>query len=308
MLDSVTDCGLVQAGILVVTNQVDDFGFGERAHAESVLSDLCLATPGRRFLCPPNGFQRVCVGPEQARTVAEGTVLRKLRNFEGSHGSVELAKIRPCSSNNHRQLNLACGVKRRSILGAREIKGTVRPSEPAFAIGHERKMRIRSADAAVGAEFPESFTVMAGRVRGNSDGFADDREAATAPAGRKCVLERQLGVILDQAPRHNQVLGYPKGAALLEITDLGTRDLVELTPCDILVDLRRTLPVWTVGTPEIPRVVWAAELTLAGRALPERPVGTAISVTTVMSAGIATLPIPEGTFGTASTATTGITP
>ncbi|WP_458116900.1 hypothetical protein [Arthrobacter sp. D2-10] len=79
---------------------------------------------------------------------------------------------------------------------------------------------------------------MAGSVCGETHRFTDHRQASTATARSECVLEGQLGLIIDKPARHHEVLGYPESAPLLKVTDFCTRDLVELAAGDILIDLR----------------------------------------------------------------------
>ncbi|MDQ0261717.1 hypothetical protein, partial [Sinomonas atrocyanea] len=78
------------------------------------------------------------------------------------------------------------------------------------------------------------------------------------------MLERGLGVIVDQASGHHEVLGDPVAVVALEGPELADRAAVELAPGDIRVDLRRPLAVGAVRDPQVSGVVRAGALLTVG--------------------------------------------
>jgi hypothetical protein len=74
------------------------------------------------------------------------------------------------------------------------------------------------------------------------------------------MLERSLGVVVDQATGHDQVLRDPLAVVALERAELTEGPPVELAPGHIRVDLRRPLAVRAVRDAQVAGVVRAGTL------------------------------------------------
>ncbi|GAA4041202.1 hypothetical protein GCM10023063_28770 [Arthrobacter methylotrophus] len=115
-------------------------------------------------------------------------------------------------------------------------------------------MNIGAADPTVRAEFAERLSIVARRIGGQTHGFTDGCQSATASTSGQGVLERQLRVDIDEPTRHDKVFGNPIGVGAFKGLDLVLGNPVELLAGNVVVDFRRTLAVRAVGAAQIRRV------------------------------------------------------
>ena len=251
--------GLTTLFLFVITHQIEDLRLGELAHSEGLLRDERLAGPAGGLVLAPDSGQRVRVGAEQTGAVRERTVHVQLRDLQLGHGRGEVLLVRLSTGSHDGELHLARGVQVLGVLAACQLQGLVRTAEAALGVGHERQVHIRAGDAAEGAELAESLSVVPGGVGGDGDGLTDGRQAAGTTAGGERVLVGQLGVLLQVATRHHEVLRHEHAVPALKSAQLAERGAVQLATGDVLVDLRRALTVRAVGGTQIGRVDRTAE-------------------------------------------------
>jgi hypothetical protein len=118
------------------------------------------------------------------------------------------------------------------------------------------------------------------------------------------MLERGLGVIVDQASGHHEVLGDPVAVVALEGPELADRAAVELAPGDIRVDLRRPLAVGAVRDPQVSGVVRAGALLTVGPLVAvEAPGRTVIALERTTLTTVLAVELPRTTVVTLGTVT-----
>jgi hypothetical protein len=118
------------------------------------------------------------------------------------------------------------------------------------------------------------------------------------------MLERGLGVIVDQASGHHEVLGDPVAVVALEGPELADRAAVELAPGDIRVDLRRPLAVGAVRDPQVSGVVRAGALLTVGPLVAvEAPGRTVITLERTTLTTVLAVELPRTTVVTLGTVT-----
>ena len=188
--------------------------------------------------CPGRPFKGVGVSAEEARAVGERAVLVQLRDLECAHCGVVLLHVHAGTGGNNGDVDLAGVIQLCRFLGAHQVQRAVRAAQAALTVGHHGQVFVGSADPAVGAELPQCVAEFAGGIGCQRYGFAHCCEAAAAAAGCEGVLESQLGIGVDQAAGHDQVLGDPFAVDLFEVAQLSTGDLVQFLACDVVVDLR----------------------------------------------------------------------
>ena len=236
---------------LLVPAKVKNFGLSKVAHTQGALGNERLAGPLVGFLGTTNRTQSFSVCAEEARAVGEGPVDVQLRDLKLADSSIQLLEVSTCAGGNNGKLNLARSVKVLGFRRADHVQSTVRAAKATLAVSHHRQVHVGPTDAAVRTEFTQGFAVVAGGVGRQANRFADYREAATAAACSKGVLEGQFGLNVDQPASHDQVLGDPPGALLLKGLDLVTRGAVELLARDVLINFRGTFAVRTVGAADV---------------------------------------------------------
>src|SRR5690606_23431845 len=115
----------------------------------------------------------------------------------------------------------------------------LRATEAALAVGLDRRVRVDAAEPAHGPHLAERLRVPPGRVRGEGHRLADDVDPARTPNGGRGVLVGSLGVDVDHATGHDEVLGDPVGVRLRQRAQTSARRPVEHLGDDVLVDRGR---------------------------------------------------------------------
>ncbi len=105
------------------------------------------------------------------------------------------------------------------------------------------------------------------------------------------MLEGKLGLNIDQAAGHDQVLGNPAGTLVFKCVDLMGSCPVQFASRDIGIDFRRTLAVRAVGTADVPGIRDAG-----GTVFPRAAV--AAERTTVAAVTTGTVKVPRATLRT----------
>lgn len=95
---------------------------------------------------------------------------------------------------------------------------------------------------------------MTGSVCRQAHGLTDGGEAACPPARGQSMLEGQFRFNVHQPSGHHQVLGHPFTAFGFEDAQLGLDDPVQFGSRDVLVDIRRRIPVGSVAAAQVSRV------------------------------------------------------
>jgi hypothetical protein len=149
------------------------------------------------------------------------------------------------------ELNLARSVKILGFGRADHIQCAVRAAKATLAVGHHRQVHVGTTDAAVRTEFAQCFAVVASGVSRQANRFTYRREASSAAACGKGVLECELRLNVDQTASHDQVLGDPPCALFLEGLDLVASGAVQFLTRDVLINFRGSFAVRTVGATDV---------------------------------------------------------
>ena len=244
-----------------------------------------LGEPLPRLVLPAGGQQCIGEGELQPRGPRLGARRRQLRALQRDDGSVELTEVAAGARGDDAHLHPTGPVEPVDLVRTRHGDGALRTTETPLAVGHDRPVAVRARYPPSRTELREGVGVLTCGVRRDACSLPDDGQPAAAGDGRLRVLPGQVGTVLEQPRRHDEVARDDLRGLRRERAQVATDRLVELLPCHVGRDrgthrTGRTRPTVVAGAATVvargtPAVVEAA------RAAPVRaiPVGTLGTVT-----------------------------
>ena len=173
---------------------------------------------------------------EQRGAVRERPVGIELRNLELGEGELGLAEIEPRARHRDRESDLHRCRQLGAVDGAADLERAVGSTDAALAVDHERQLVVASGDATIGAQLAQRENEVSGRVGGDRQRLAHDRNAAGTASGRHRMTMGQLGIVVEQLGCRDEVPGDLVGVLLAERLQLGAGALVEVPWLDALGD------------------------------------------------------------------------
>ncbi len=257
------------------------------------------------LLVPAGGLEGSGTSSEDPQR--EVTLLRR-QLVEDDERGVVLTEVRPGTADDERQLELRGRVQLVGLGGRGQGDRTLRPAETTLGVGHDRQVLGRAVQTADGPQLAQRLGISPGGVRSDAGGFPDDVDATATTDGCLRVLVSELGVDVEQAPGHDEVLADALGVLLAQATQTLTGVLGELAEVHVLGDLRlrdarlgRALvtsrtrpavePVVTPGSPTVPLERRAS--TPVTTVVPTEP-----ALTTVATGAVTTVVTAEATLAT----------
>ena len=124
---------------------------------------------------------------------------------------------------------------------ASSIARSGRP-EATFAVGDQRQQRRLAAHPAGRPQFGERLGPVAAVVGGDADGFTDRRDPAGPCSRRAGVLQRSLGIVVEQSARRDEVAGHRVGGCPVQGAELAPDLWCQLLGLDVGRYRRRRRP------------------------------------------------------------------
>ena len=182
-----------------------------------------------RFRLAPKVLEYRAVGAEKFRTPNMGFLRVELRDLEFVERLLRLAKIESCPRHRDGEIDAFFGLQVRGIGLVPGLYGFLWPPESTFTVNHERHVLVASAEAPIGAKFPQSERVITCSIRGDRERFSRYGDATGSPARRKSVLVGELRVVVDEVCNHGEVERNPLLQVGLKCLELVASGRVEIS-------------------------------------------------------------------------------
>ncbi len=161
----------------------------------------------------------------------------ELRDAQRQHGRVGLAEVRAGPRSNHPQFDAGRAVEAVDVRRCGDGQRPLRTAEATLAVGEYRQVLVGPRHPASRTQFRQRFGIATGRIGCHSHRLAHARDAGGCAAGGNGVLIRELGVLVEQAPRHDEVTSDLGGVGRGEGPQLLADVSVELPTRDFFRDL-----------------------------------------------------------------------
>lgn len=257
---------------------------------------------GRHRMAEPCGGLVLPTGRQQhlrVRVVQPCRLLAHRRRIgsgvlEGHQGGIELAHVHPRTGFDDAQFHEVLTGDLAGLLPPGELDGLLRALETPLAVGHHREQTGTSRDPSGRTQFPEGLGPLTGPVGEHSEGLPDDAYPPGAILRGPPVGEGQLGIVVHEMHRRDQVPSHQLGVRLVQPTEVPPDLHVEICGLDLVgegrfVDprcLAGVLTGATGGSPVVELPSATARLT-AGR--PTAAVGAGVTTTLPRTRGVGPL-------------------
>ncbi len=240
---------------------------------------------GGRLLVPGLG-QRVGVGEREPRRPRPGLRVAQLgQALERDDRGVVLAEVPAGAGLHDAQLDLPGPVEAFGLGRTYEVERPLGPTHPAFAVGHDRQVRLRTGHPSRGAQIAQRLREVPGTVGDDAGGLPYDTDAGRETAGHLGVFVSLVRVVrLERPLGGDEVPAHQLGQVARQGTQLLAYFLLELVGGDVGLDLGQPLALRSAGLvlrPAEPRPGAARPLVTRERPRTVVPVSTASGASVV---------------------------
>ena len=210
-----------------------------RSPAPFAASSASAATSARRYHSSasssrPSSSSTVGAGGEQRRGSIRMPGRGRAPGCRARAGHDPADRGRARARHGDRELDAHRRRQSRPVDRAADLERAIGTADAALAVDHERDLVVAPGDPAVRAQLAQRESEIAGRIGGDREGLAHDRDAARATGCRHRVLVCELGVHLDELRRHREVTRHPLGVLLAQCLEFVARTRGQILRRDLV--------------------------------------------------------------------------